>query len=533
MRYLLLLALTLPACDDDAEAPTATWQSTLRPIVEAECVSCHQPGGIGPFSMVYDPGEWADGAPHWATAAVDAVEAGRMPPWSPDTDCREYRGQRVLTAEEREAFTAWRAAGFAEGDPASFVAQQPQTVDLGPPDLELVATADYVPDVTRPDDYRCLPLPQTFEADTWVNGTDFAPDRAEMVHHVVVFVIPPEDARTLEELDAAEDGPGYTCFGDSGIDRAKFLAVWAPGVQPSETPPGSALLVPAGGRLVMQMHYNVLNLAGAEPPPDRTAVRLWTLPAGETPQHRITLIPHADLFIEIPAGESDITSERLFRVTEAAEIVGVAPHEHLLGASIRADLVREGEPDACLVDIPDWDFNWQDMYYFRPDQALPVQPGDQVRLTCRFDNSAEVQPVFNGERMTPRDVAWGDGSTDEMCLNFLIVRTPYEAPYNQCAFVPECESDCAPGDSDCWLACLIEGGADCAACTVPNWIGCAAGPCGDEVNALLECVGDGCASGICLLHECADLTGQLHACSAEHLRAGNCNAGFRGCGFEL
>ena len=36
------------------------------------------------------------------------------------------------------------------------------------------------------------------------------------------------------------------------------------------------------------------------------------------------------------------------------------------------------------------------------------------------------QPVVNGERLTPRRVKWGDGSFDEMCLNYITVVEPFE-----------------------------------------------------------------------------------------------------------
>ena len=531
---MVMVAGALAACDAAEDTPTETYHEALRPLVEAQCVSCHQAGGIAPFSMTYDAEEWASGPPPWAAAAVDAVESGRMPPWSPDPACREYKNQRVLTPDERAVFTAWRDADYAEGDVTAFVVSEAATAEVGPPDLELAMGAGYVPDLSRPDDYRCLPLPQTFERDTWITRTDFRPDRAEMVHHVVLFVIPPSNVGRMEQLDRDDDGPGYTCFGDSGIDTAKFLAVWAPGLQASPTPKGSALLVPAGGRIVMQMHYNVVNLAGRPPEPDRTSVNLWTLAEDEAPEHRLTLVPHADFFLDIAAGDGDVENERIFDVPDAGEIVGVVPHEHLLGTAIRADLLRDGEPDACLVDIPSWDFNWQDMYYFREGEALEVRKGDRVRLNCRYDNSPEAQPVFNGERVTPRDVGWGDGTFDEMCLNFLVVKTPYERPFNECAMVGECQAECEPGDHVCWIRCTSNGGGDCAACTIPAWIGCSAAPCGPIVNELLGCaLNDACASGVCLLNECADITSRLHACSAEHMRAGHCNTAFAACGFQL
>ena len=45
-----------------------------------------------------------------------------------------------------------------------------------------------------------------------------------------------------------------------------------------------------------------------------------------------------------------------------------------------------------------------------------VNPGDQFVLECHWDNSAANQPVLEGQRIEPRDLNWGEGTHDEMCL---------------------------------------------------------------------------------------------------------------------
>ncbi|HJS49422.1 MAG TPA: hypothetical protein VJ745_03795, partial [Gaiellaceae bacterium] len=95
-----------------------------------------------------------------------------------------------------------------------------------------------------------------------------------------------------------------------------------------------------------------------------------------------------------------------------------AGHMHLLGASIRLEL-NPGTPRArVLLDIPRWDFHWQNAYTL----AKPVraEPGDVVRVTCRHD----VHKRMHGEHgipKTPRYILWGEGTTDEMCLGLLQV----------------------------------------------------------------------------------------------------------------
>src|SRR4051794_35563932 len=112
---------------------------------------------------------------------------------------------------------------------------------------------------------------------------------------------------------------------------------------------------------------------------------------------------------------SDVCSSDLGdAVNRPLRIYGVAGHMHLRGVDIRIDLNGQ-----TLLHIPRWQFHWQDAYYLQ--QPVDANPGDTLRVTCRFDNSRKAQPVVNGKQMTPRYVLWGEGTTDEMCLGLLQV----------------------------------------------------------------------------------------------------------------
>ncbi len=45
-----------------------------------------------------------------------------------------------------------------------------------------------------------------------------------------------------------------------------------------------------------------------------------------------------------------------------------------------------------------------------------IQPGDKLGIECEWDNSSENQLMVDGEKLPPKDVQWGDGTADEMCL---------------------------------------------------------------------------------------------------------------------
>ena len=68
----------------------------------------------------------------------------------------------------------------------------------------------------------------------------------------------------------------------------------------------------------------------------------------------------------------------------------------------------------CLINISDWDFNWQGMYRYKTPMALPV--GTRIALSAYYDNSADNPRNPNSP---PRAVSWGEATTDEMCIAFI------------------------------------------------------------------------------------------------------------------
>ena len=52
---------------------------------------------------------------------------------------------------------------------------------------------------------------------------------------------------------------------------------------------------------------------------------------------------------------------------------------------------------------------------------MQLNPGDRLGLECHWDNSAGNQPFVDGQRVPPRELNWGEGTDDEMCLGGLYV----------------------------------------------------------------------------------------------------------------
>ncbi len=310
------------------------------------------------------------------------------------------------------------------------------------------------------DDYRCFLLDPELDKPAWLTGTHVLPGNPDVVHHVILFQVPPAQTAAAEAKDAAEEGEGWTCFGGTGLDQftnvddASWIGAWAPGGDESVVKPGFGVRLAKGARIVMQVHYNLL--AGQEP--DTSAAQLRLAP-GKRPYEALhtMLLPGP---VELPCrakhddgplcdrdaaladvkerfGQEGNTADLLYLLCggepkagevqsclrtlgEPMTIHGVAGHMHLLGRSIKIE-VNPGTPQArTILDIPVWDFDDQGS---RPIEPITLQPFEQVKVTCRHVQwLRDKLPAFEGQ--PDRYVVWGEGTTDEMCLGMLQVTRP-------------------------------------------------------------------------------------------------------------
>lgn len=401
-----------------------TWWQDVRPIFDRHCTQCHTDEGIAPFELH-----------SYATAVEQAslirseVRKSSMPPWPVDPECKTYQGDLSLSDEKRQTIIEWIDANTPEGDPEAPAELNP----LIPPtlsrvDLELALPEPYTPQLA-PDDYRCFVLdwPETELA--YITGMGVLPDQVEIVHHLVSYIAGPELAQTALDRDARDETPGYTCFGDPklGVDltdltRLMWLGSWAPGGGAQDFPEGTGIPVEPGSKIIVQMHYNTLT---AEPVPDQTQLLLKVDKTVERPAMYLPYMNPRWTYTEdmlIPAGQAEVTHGFSFDPTwllgKSFDMYSANMHMHMLGSAASASITSRGKQN-CLIDIPKWDFDWQREYLF--PEPIHFSSGDQLNISCTWDNSAANQIWVGDQQLPPRDVFWGDGTTDEMCLGVFYI----------------------------------------------------------------------------------------------------------------
>jgi hypothetical protein len=464
------LAATRGASTPSSSSPGPSFRRDIAPILQAKCEGCHRLGGIAPFSL-----ETAKAASAWSGAIAAAVQSRLMPPWPPGADSPAYVGQqgRILSAAERRTILGWvRTGAKIDGRALRAKPQPPVPVRPGESIVRVAMPSSYRPRAPAggTDDYRCFLLDPKLAGNGFVTSARIEPGAAKIVHHVILFREDGPQVAEARKLDAASPGPGWTCFGGTGISAeagqrsvqdflndANWIAAWAPGWGGGRLPDGTGIPLLAGSQIVMQVHYNLLNgrardrsravLTVAPASANLTPVRTMLLPApvelacangerGPLCSRSGALLDLARKYGQyaalVPAGllllcgkdasnpkPSPVTScDR--RVEQPTKILAVGGHMHLLGQSIRLELNPGTSRARVLLDIPRWDFHWQNAYTL----ATPIvaKPGDVVRVTCRYDVSKRARPQHGTPiPRTPRYVLWGEGTTDEMCLGILQV----------------------------------------------------------------------------------------------------------------
>ncbi len=230
-----------------------------------------------------------------------------------------------------------------------------------------------------------------------------------------------------------------------------ILGSWVPGNVPAQFPDDTGLLIPAGGFIIMQMHYNTE--AGIEA--DQSQLILDLADEDENPQSLRILAINAPVEVPCPA---EIDSEACYRDAAIAEAgngsdlllavcgqtlddyadvapenvttfcdmrvptsgwaISILSHMHTVGKSTQTFLNPDTDDEQILIDIPFWDFDWQGDYWF--EEPIWLEQGDIIRTACTYDNGVSRR---NPE---PRYIVAGEGTRDEMCLN-IIAMLPAEA----------------------------------------------------------------------------------------------------------
>jgi thiol-disulfide isomerase/thioredoxin len=369
------------AKDAAAHGPAVTYSKQVSRIIQKNCQDCHRAGEAAPFKLTN-----CEDATAWAEAIREAVTEKRMPPWySADKEKGKFKNDRTLSDEEKSALLSWIDQGCPEGDPADLPPARtyPEGWALGKPDeIFTMSESFHVPAVAPKGGvpYQYFFVSEPFKEDKWVQSVEAIPGVRGVVHHIIVFVKPPQKrqprpgASPIEQVFTDFDFKNPDGFGEM------FLGGYAPGTVPFTHGPGFGKMVAKGSRLVIEMHYTP-NGTACE---DKSSIGLTY--CKEPPKHPVrTRTVMTEKFI-IPPMVSDHKVDVTTTFDRPVVVLAVGPHMHLRGKSFTFDLKTPDGKGERLLSVPKYDFNWQIFYEFTAPRRLAK--GSQIECVAHFDNSS-------------------------------------------------------------------------------------------------------------------------------------------------
>ena len=361
--------------------------------MQKNCIECHRDGEIAPFCITQ-----YDEVSAWAETIAEVVREERMPPWHANSEFGEFANARQMDDVEKQQLYAWAAAGAPEGDTANL----PDPVSFTPgwrlpqaPDRVFgMSSTPFTVAAEDTVEYQYFVVDPGFKEDKWVSAAEVIPGNRAVVHHAIVFIRPPGEVRRNEMA---------------------WLTAYVPGQSTMMLPEGQGVLVPAGSKFVFQMHYTPI---GTEQR-DLTKVGLVYADPASIKERVLTMISMNRDF-EIPPGDANFEARSwLNRVPEDATLLAIAPHMHLRGKSFRF-VLHQGNEQQVLLDVPNYDFNWQHSYELAT--PLPLKQGMKIECIAHFDNS-EDNPTNPDPTAAVR---WGDQTWEEMVVAYFGVAVPYK-----------------------------------------------------------------------------------------------------------
>ncbi len=310
----------------------------------------------------------------------------RMPPWHADPRFGHFLNKREITNDERDTLLAWIRQDCPLGEKADLPppATFPDEWSIGTPDKVYQMAEEFSVPATGVLEYQRFTIDPGFTEDVWIQAAETRPGNRAVVHHILIYYQSPEVPLF------ARDGATTTLVG------------WAPGDMPAIYEPGTAKRIPAGSKLIFEVHYTPNGTAQG----DRSSVAV--IFAKEPPKRPVEVNILANMLLRVPPGASNHRGRMTYTFKGDALLLSFMPHMHLRGTSAKYEATYPNGRTETLLSVPDYDFNWQTVYRFA--EPLRIPKGTKLTWTGHWDNS----PDNPRNPDATKEVTWGYQTWDEM-----------------------------------------------------------------------------------------------------------------------
>lgn len=401
-----------------------TYYKDVAPIIAQKCATCHRPGETAPFNLL----TYEDVAKR-ATFIKNVIQSRIMPPWKADNNYVHFANDRSLSDAEIEIISAWVDKKAPKGRGKDNVDLLKKTSYPRLPDVTLIVKDTFVQRGDNKEQFAIFKIPFEIGNMESVEAIEFISSNKRVIHHanfefheVSDFGIDIHAEPSFIDLNE-KGGDGFRQFKSKHM---VYYGGWIPGAGYEYYPKGIGWNMPKRGVLLLTVHYapsskeeksvSGVNVFFSKKAIDRK-VKVISFGSGGIGEHEIK--PY---FFAIKPNQISTYSLVLSNPGEDFSIMSIWPHMHYIGKSFKAFVETATHDTIPLVNIPDWDFRWQELYKFK--QLVKVPKGSKIHMECSYDNT-EKNPFnpFN----PPRTIySYGNMQSTQEMMTMMMIFLPYK-----------------------------------------------------------------------------------------------------------
>ncbi|MQA88751.1 MAG: hypothetical protein GEU90_00755 [Gemmatimonas sp.] len=399
-----------------AEGENITFARDVMPILQDNCQVCHQPGAIGPMSLM----TYEEVRP-WAQVIKERVAEREMPPYHYDTDIgiQELKQDKRLSVEEIQTIVQWVDQGLEFGDAEDMPApvKWPDASEwrlasvLGQPD-HVISSTPYTVPAAGQDLWHKPVVSSNINEVRCIKALEVKPraDGRAAVHHSNPYWRYPDEDGVVQLL-----GPG----GES-------ITEYALGKLGEIVPDDACREVRPGAMVGWDIHYYP---SGAELADHTVELGIWFHEPGEEPEYKQNLrlyLLQGGIDI-LPPNETAMT-QGFHTFDHPVRIDSFQPHGHLrlVAKSLEVFYPETGEREVISM-VSNWNPRWHLSHIYEEDVAPLLPKGAVMILTAWYDNT-ENNPHNPDPDMW---VGRGNRTTDEMSHGWIAVTHLDEERYQE------------------------------------------------------------------------------------------------------
>lgn len=403
----IFLSITFVSVLYCTKAQKLTFFDDIQPIINKNCISCHRVGQVAPFSLTS-----FEDVNKRAKLISRVIHERYMPPnpasplvLSDGREISPFKNVKLLTQGEIAKIDQWIAEGKKKGIDKESPLIDTFQIKHREPDLVLTLQKPFLIPGNNKEQFRVFVVPTNAKEDLFIEGIDFLPENRTLAHHCRFMI---DTTNTLRPDDGIEVG-ATSEFQKLGVKmNDNFWHGWIPGNTAIFYPEGTAKRLPKNADIVLNMHYS-------PSPKDVFENSKILLYLTKTPPKRLvkTFILEENSVSNQPFFIPKDTLIKFYQrspiIPYDISLISITPHMHLLGRNFKAFAITPDGDLINLINIPNWDFNWQMTYQF--NKMLKIPRGSVIYAEAEYDNRSSNE---RNPHNPPQNIRFGWGTKDEM-----------------------------------------------------------------------------------------------------------------------